>query len=189
MGKSNINLLPTEVVVRREESAKKKSYNLVAVGFFLVSVVLSLIVSLYSLYLTQSLKGLNTLVKKEEGKINDLKILEQDAIRLEDKSSALTEIFNRKKKFSKLLEVLSLMTPEGVKVTSLSSSSTDSLQVSGAADSYINISQFLLNILNPEIGGTVFSGAELNSVNLDERLGGARFLLTLRIKPGSLKVI
>lgn len=189
MAKSNINLLPTELVVKREESAKNKSYNLVAVGFFIVSVLLSLIVSLYSLYLAQSLKGLNSLVKKEETKVNDLKVLEQDAIRLEDKAAALTEIFTRKKKFSKLLEIMSLTTPEGVKITSLSSSSTDSLQVSGAADSYINISQLLLNILNPEIGGLVFSGAELNSVNLDERLGGARFLLTLRLKPGSLKVI
>lgn len=184
--RKDINLLPKELVVKRKQQEQKKTINLLAVAFFLVSLVLSFSVFLYSIFLSQSVKGVAAAVNKEEQKVRDLNLLEEDARRLEAKSSALFTILKSKKKYSYLLEVLANSAPAGVRVTSLVTAVTGEVQVSGLADSYVILSRFLLNILDPQIGGVIFSSADLNSVNLDERVGGARFLATLYLKEGSL---
>lgn len=186
MEKRDINLLPKEVVVKRKEKAQKKTVNFFATVFFAGCGILSLLVFLYSLFLSQSAKGVLSAVAREEQKINDLRLLEADARRLGVKSDLLSSIFEGKKRYSLLLDVLAQLIPSGVRITSLVTAPTGEVQVAGITDSYVLLSHLLLNILDPQMGGTIFSSVDLNSVSLDERVGGARFLTTLYLKGGSL---
>jgi Tfp pilus assembly protein PilN len=186
MERRDINLLPKELVVRRRQQEQKKAVNFLAAAFFVVSLGISTAFFLYLFFLSQSTKSVVAAVSKEEQKIANLRLLEEDARRLEVKSSALYSILKSKKKYSYLLEILAKAAPAGVRVTSLVTAPSGEIQVAGLADSYVILSRFLLNILDPQIGGEIFAAADLNSVNLDERVGGARFLTTFYLKEGSL---
>lgn len=186
MERKDINLLPKELVVKRQRQEQKKLINLLALAFFIFSLLFSLVVLLYTFFTLQSEKKTAAAAAVEEQKVTDLRLLEEDARRLEVKSAALFSILREKKRYSYLLDVLAKATPESVKVSSLATAPGGEVQVAGLADSYLALSHFLLNILDPEIGGVVFSSADLNSVSLDERVGGARFLATFYVKEDSL---
>lgn len=186
MERKDINLLPRELYVRRRRQEQKKTVNSLSVAFFVISLGLSAAAFLYMFFVSQSVKSVVAAVSQEEQKIANLKLLEEDAQRLEVKSNALYSILKSKKKYSYLLEILSKAAPSGVRVTSLGTAPTGEVQVAGLADSYAILSRFLLNVLDPQIGGVIFAAADLNSVNLDERVGGARFLTTFYLKEGSL---
>lgn len=186
MERKDINLLPQELVVRRRAQGQKKTISFLSAAFFVVSLGLSALVFLYTFFVSQSVKRVRAAVSQQEQKISNLQLLEEDARRLEVKSNALYSILKSKKKYSYLLEVLSKAAPSGIRITSLVTAPNGEVQVAGLADSYVVLSRFLLNVLDPEIGGVVFGAADLNSVNLDERVGGARFLTTFYLKEGSL---
>lgn len=185
----DINLLPIEFTNERKRKERKKSLNIFAYIFLGICVFISSIVFLYHFLLTRSLKTLAVTVSKEEQKIKDLKVVEEEGIRLEVKNNALVDILKLQKKYSFLLDTISKSAPAGLKINSLVSSVADDVQVSGVADSYAILSRFLINLIDPEMGGSIFSSADLNSVNLDERVGGARFLMTLYLKKGSLQAV
>lgn len=185
----DINLLPGEITQERKRKQQKKSFNIIAYIFLGVCVFISTIIFLYHFFQVRTLESLVSASKNEEQKIKDLRAIEEEGLRLEIKNTALGDILKLQKKYSYLLEMISKSAPTGLKINSLVSSVADDVQVSGVADSYAILSRFLINTIDPEMGGEIFTAADLNSVNLDERVGGARFLMTLYIKKGSLEAL
>lgn len=185
----DINLLPGEITQERKRKQQKKSFNIIAYIFLGVCVFISTIIFLYHFFQVRTLESLVSASKNEEQKIKDLRAIEEEGLRLEIKNTALGDILKLQKKYSYLLEMISKSAPTGLKINSLVSSIADDVQVSGVADSYAILSRFLINTIDPEMGGEIFTAADLNSVNLDERVGGARFLMTLYIKKGSLEAL
>lgn len=183
----DINLLPSEITKERKRKQQKKSFNIIAYIFLGACVLVSGIIFLYHYFQVRTLQSLVSASKNEEQKIKDLRAIEEEGLRLEVKNTALGDILKLQKKYSYLLEMISKSAPTGLKINSLVSSVASDVQVSGVADSYAILSRFLINTIDPEMGGAIFTAADLNSVNLDERVGGARFLMTLYIKKGSLE--
>lgn len=183
----DINLLPGEITQERKRKERKKSFNLIAYVFLGACIFISSIFFIYHFFQNRTLQSLISASRGEEQKIKDLRAIEEEAVRLEVKNTALSGILKLQKKYSFLLEMISKSAPTGLKINSLVSSLADDVQVSGVADSYAILSRFLINTIDPEMGGVIFTAADLNSVNLDERVGGARFLMTLYIKKGSLE--
>lgn len=182
----DINLLPQDITEERKRRGRRKSVSVAGYIFLGGCLLLTLIVFVFSLILGRSVSSLNNALAKETEKITLNKALEVDAARLEIKTGALGEIIKARKSYSRLLDVIARSSPEGFKISSLVAAPTGDIQLAGLADSYVILSRFLVNSLDPAAGGVLFSSADLNSVNLDERVGGARFLMTLYLKPNSL---
>ncbi len=182
----DINLLPQDITEERKRRGRRKSVSVAGYIFLGACLALTLIVFVISFVIGRSVSSVNNNLAKEAEKITGNKALEEDAVRLEIKTAALSEIIKAKKSYSRLLDVISRSSPEGFKISSLVASPTGDIQLAGLADSYVILSRFLVNSLDPEQGGVLFSSADLNSVNLDERVGGARFLMTLYLKPNGL---
>lgn len=185
----DINLLPQDLTDERKRLGRRKHVGVVGYFFLGFCLLLTLIVTAYTFILDRSLSALNKDLTKEADKITSYQALEEDAVRLEIKTEALSDIIITEKSYSLLLDVISRCSPQGFKISSLVASTTGEIQVSGLADSYVILSRFLINSLDPVQGGALFSSADLNSVNLDEKAGGARFLMTLYLKPNSLSTL
>lgn len=182
----DINLIPTELQQQRRVEEVRRSFNFVSLAFFIVLAVVSLAVFAYRVKLGANLSNMEKLVKSEQGKIRDLSSLEEDARRLKTKAEAIGQIIKGQSHFSVLLDNLAESTPADVSVVNLSTIATDKIGVSGSAQSYVSLANFILTALDPNFGGKIFSGADLTSVSLDESSGRARFALILYLKSKSL---
>ncbi len=183
---ANINLIPRELKKEFRVREVRKSVNIagaIILGLSLISAG-SLVIA--GSMLRRSYNDILAKTKNEEQKIIDMRSLEQDADRLETKINALQNIMKGRKRYSYLLRILSDSTPEGIKVSALTAGLGNDITLAGTADNYITLAKFLLGLIDPDLGGRLFLSVDLSSVSLDERVGLARFLISVKLKEGEM---
>jgi len=182
----DINLIPTELRDQRKVEEVRKTFNFAGLGILIVLAVASILVFGYRLKLDADLKNNEKLVTREQEKIRDLSGIEQDARRLKAKSEAADKIFQNQNRFSILLDNLAESTPQDVTVTNFSTIEAGKVGISGNAQSYNSLANFILTALDQNYGGKIFNGADLTSVSLDEVTGRARFAMVFYLKSNVL---
>lgn len=182
----DINLIPTELQQQRRIEEVKKSFNFAGVSVFIVLSVISLAVFVYRLKLGADLSSTGNLIRREQGKIKDLSSVEQSAQSLKVKSEAISKILKGESRFSTLLDNLAESTPKDVVISNFSTIADNKVGVSGNAQSYVSLANFILTALDPNFGGKIFSGADLTSVSLDESTGRAKFAMVFYLKSNIL---
>ena len=182
----DINLIPTELRDQRKVEEVRKTFNFAGLGILIVLAVASLLVFGYRLKLDSDLENNEKLVTREQEKIRDLSGIEQDARRLKAKSEAADKIFQNQNRFSILLDNLAESTPQDVTVTNFSTIEAGKVGISGNAQSYNSLANFILTALDQNYGGKIFNGADLTSVSLDEVTGRARFAMVFYLKSNVL---
>ena len=182
----DINLIPTELRDQRKVEEVRKTFNFAGLGILIVLAVASLLVFGYRLKLDSDLENNEKLVTREQEKIRDLSGIEQDARRLKAKSEAADKIFQSQNRFSVLLDNLAESTPQDVTVTNFSTIEAGKVGISGNAQSYNSLANFILTALDQNYGGKIFNGADLTSVSLDEVTGRARFAMVFYLKSNVL---
>ncbi len=187
MSSKEINLLPQDVKAKnKEEKVKGSLGNL----FLIVLVILGISSFVSSALLVQANLTQNNIKKgiaRDTGKIKDLGIIEAEAQRLDKKIIALGDVVSKRKRYSALLLSIESSIPQEVNIGSLATFAEDKLSASGYSTSYTSLSHFILSLLDPSIGGKVFSAADLTSASLDDVSGKIRFSLTLYLKANGLK--
>lgn len=187
MAVRDINLLPQDIKSKRREEKVKNSLG----SFFLVLLIISgLLAFISSTLLVQANLSQNRIkndIAKNQGKIKDLGIIESEAQRLDRKIMALGGIIAQRQRYSLLLTAIEKSIPYEISINNLATFAETKLSVSGFSASYQSLSHFITALLDPVLGGKVFSGADLTSASLDEVSGKIRFSLTLYLKAGGLK--
>lgn len=184
--RTDINLIPSELRQQKKTEEIRKSFNFAGLGIFVFLAIISALVLSYRLKLKVDLDSYDKSITREQEKIKDLSSVEQDGNRLKVKSEAATKILKNRSLFSILLDTLSESVPQQVTITNFSTVGENKLGVTGSAQSYISLANFILTALDPSFGGKTFNGADLTSVSLDETTGRAKFSLVLYLKSNSL---
>lgn len=186
--RKEINLLPKELKEEKKVQKIRSSLGSLSLIFLILVAGLSFLSSalLVNLKLRQS--GLNKEMAQTSQKIRDLGVVESEAARLENKLSAANKIFEQKKLYSKLLGALSSAAPKEMIILSLSTFGENRVSLTGLAQSYFVLSQFIGALVDPASGGKVFAGADLTSASLDEVSGKIRFSMILYLKSDGLKL-
>lgn len=184
--RSDINLIPTELRDQRKIEEVRKSFNFAGLGVFVILAVVSVAFFGYRIKLSNDLSFGEKSIKREQEKIKDLASIEQDAQRLKVKSDTVSKILKNQNRYSVLLDALAESTPKDVTISNFSTVGENKVGISGSAQSYVSLANFILTSMDPAFGGKIFNGADLTSVSLDEVTGRARFTLVFYLKSGVL---
>jgi len=183
-----IELIPKEIEAGKARAAQTRLFQLGAILFFIVAVVISGLLFFYQQILAQDLGTVETEAARQEATIGDLADIETKVVSLQDRAAAIPNIFSERDYFSVSLSALAASKPSGVDMTGLSMQEGErEVTVNGETLNYNLLSQFLNNLTDPNLGGTLFVEAGLTSVNLDPGTGVITFTIEATIKNNGLR--
>lgn len=188
-----IELIPTEIKEEKRKEKVGKTLKIVSVAVFLVGLVLGVaslgITSAVSLTLGNTKKDVESTLK-EIGKFSDL---EPQVRLLEVSFSLVQEVLTQRNYYTLLLDGVEESIPLGIYVKGVSASpaavegGSEEARINGSTQTYVDLARFMLNLTDPEKGGSVFSEVFLSAVTLDPTTGTANFDLVVQIKKDGLK--
>jgi len=183
-----IELIPKEVEAGKARAVQTRFFQLGAILFFIVAAAITGILLFYRQILAQDLDTVETEAARQEATIADLADVETKVISLQDRAIAIPNLFSERNYFSVALSALSVSKPSGVDMTGLSMKTDErELTVNGETLNYNLLSQFLDNLTDPKLGGTLFVEAGLTSVNLDPGTGIITFTIEATMKGNGLR--
>lgn len=188
-----INLLPQE---ERQEQVKEQ---LVEVST-IVSVLLLIFVGVISAYffyqvlqINKQIEAVNASISQSRSNIATLSSMEIVARNLDARFKGLSLFFDEKVSHSVLFAELLKRLPQSVVIESLSTGSSNTLNISGVSTDYLSIAKFINNLKDVKYAsagqglGALFSDALLNTVNLDDNSKRAKFFIVVTYNPMLLK--
>ena len=187
MPRKDINLLPVELKEQKKTEKVKTSVG----NFFLILLVVVGLIAIGSSLILINLKLTGDKQVKDgqraQEKIKDLSVVEAESNRLESKIRSISQIISGKSKYSVLLSSVSKAAPSEATITSLTTFGENRISVSGTVQSYLVLSKFVTSLMDPALGGKLFSNADLTGASLDEISGKIRFSMVLYLKKDALK--
>jgi len=137
---------------------------------------------------TTRLTSLEEAVGEQTSKVVAFAETEEMVLGLAAKSAVLRKIFTERDYFSLLLEAMEKSTPPGLTVTGLSARRDEArVTISGETLGYVELADFLKNLVNVNLGGTLFTEAALTSVTLDPASGKVDFVAEVTMRRNGLK--
>lgn len=187
--KSTIELIPKEVEAARGREVLVHRLRLYGFGFFILSILISGGLFALSWSTSAQLDNFKQESAQQVAQIAQFADLEEKVIGLTDKSAALTRVLSQRNYFSIALEAIEKSRPATLKVNgSTLERDKDTVTITGETASYINLAAFLQNLVDPERGGALFTGAALTSVNLNAARGTAEYVVEATMRSDGLKV-
>ncbi len=188
----NINLIPQEELYVQSQSKAVKLSTI----FVIIFLVIVTAVSGYFVYA-------NSKHNKEIAKVNsDIVALQKEiqsnaeveikARNLDQKFTALNQVFNKQVKYSLLLKEIQIRKPDTVGIQTFDLSS-GKLNISGLADNYVSISNYINNLVDKSyVGGIkglegLFTSVALNTVTMDESSNQIQFLIVVNFDESKLR--
>jgi len=186
MSSYDINLLTRE---EKQEQVKTKLVKLSSV----LSVFLLILVGCLSFYYFSKAQNLKKSIKEEDIKITSMRNsiqemsdVEVSARNLFQRYNAIEGIFAERIYYSFLLEHFNSKIPIGVTVNSFNFRGQSEIDISGDAENYLLVSQFLRN-LNEVADPQVFTSADLTSVTLNASDRSVKYAIVVSFDVESLK--
>lgn len=190
---ADINLIPQAEIKERQKTKVIKRSSVIAIIFL----VLVLIVGGYYYYVTDTIKNQVSALDKDiellRSDIRSLSDVEISARNLDKKYSVLETLFGNRLKYSLLLRELDNRKPEDLQIQSLDAK-PGTMNVSGVADSYIAIANFVNNLISKDFEGgleplkEVFTSVSLNSVSLEGATGKVKFFIVVGYDMEKIKI-
>lgn len=183
-----IELIPRELEAEKRRSHMMRSARLLGFGILGVAVAGSVIILTFVATQKAATNKIQGQITEKETRIGELSETEEKLFLFASKNSALTGIFQTRRYFSFLFDALKNSTPAGVTVTALTAgASADTITVTGEIITYMELATFLRNLIDPAMGGTLFSEVSLTSVNLNPTEGTAVFIAEVSLTSKGLQ--
>ncbi|MFC1700518.1 PilN domain-containing protein [Patescibacteria group bacterium] len=189
---ADINLIPQAEIKEQKKTKAIKGSTV----FFIVFLLVVLAVGGYFFYITNNLKSQ---VSSLDGEINTLRAdivglsdVEISARNLDKKYVVLNTLFSERLKYSLLLKELGNRKPSDLEIQSLDIKPS-SMNVSGVADNYISIANFVNSLVNNDFEDgleglkEVFISVSLNSVSLEGTTNKVKFFIVVEYDIGKIK--
>lgn len=186
MPKSDLNLVPQEVMKERESQRTAGSLSVLSLAFFVLCV---LIVSGAFLYETIIIRQVNAIESKEKAMTEELvtlKDVEMKVRSFEFKTKNLSTVFGKRLYFSKLLSKVKELTPDGVAIDELFEVSPTEINLSGTTQGYLSIASFMEALSSDKEFVEKVLGP---SASTDRQTGQTKFTITVILKLDALKKI
>lgn len=189
----SINLIPQE---EKQEQAKSQLIRMSTVVSILIGVAVGGI-SAFMFYQTQTLKGQ---IKAHEDRIESLRAeikgqsdIEIVARNLDSKYKVLDNLLKDRVYYSKLMQEFKTRQPATISIDDFSLSAGNTINITGTADTYISIAQFINSLANKKFeGGTkgleaLFTSVSLNTVTTENSVNEIKFFIVVKFEPNLLK--
>jgi len=165
MPKTNINLVPREIIQERKFKSASKGFLYFSLGVILISIASIAIV--YSLLLTQQshINKLEDNKVKIISEITALKSTEERILVLGIRAELIGNIMSKRANYSDLLEELKLVVPSQVDISSLSIEG-ETVRLQGSANNYNELTKFTRSLKQKE-KNKVFVDAEISNISLN----------------------
>ena len=186
--KRGIELIPKEIEAAKERKVLIARLRWAGFGVLGASLGLSLLLWGGVGIQTTRLTSLEEAVGEQTSKVVAFAETEEMVLGLAAKSAVLRKIFTERDYFSLLLEAMEKSTPPGLTVTGLSARRDEArVTISGETLGYVELADFLKNLVNVNLGGTLFTEAALTSVTLDPASGKVDFVAEVTMRRNGLK--
>jgi len=165
MPKTNINLVPKEIIQERKFKSARKNFLYVGFSIVLLSVISVGVV--YSLLITQK-SHINNLENSKNNiisKIVELKSTEERILVLGIRAELIGNIMSKRSNYSNLLEELKLVVPSQVEISSLSVEG-ETVRLQGKANNYNELTKFTRSLKQKD-KNKVFVDAEISNISLN----------------------
>lgn len=181
----SINLVPQQ---EKLEQTKEQIVKLSTV----MSVVLLVVISIASALLFYQTYKIKKEIKQHESNVADsrsrikgLAGVEINARNLDAKYQTLGTILSTRLYYSNLLNEFKIRLPSSIKVNDFSINGDNNIALTGSADNYISIGQFIHDLTDKSFPGVtrglegLFTNVVLNSVNSDTQNHGINFFIVI----------
>ncbi len=193
---TNIDLIPVEERVKRSKEKAQKLGIVVSILVFLFSMIASAGLYFHLNNFNKKIDDSNKNIESIKKKVANRSEVEITVRNLDAKYKTLTKVLNSKIYYSRLLDELSYRIPTTVTITTIDSSTPQSVLVSGNATDYISLAKFLNSLADPSLATNsavtdksknLFTEIQINTVTLDPLSSKARFNLNLTVDPELLR--
>ncbi len=184
MPKTNINLVPREILQDRKFKSARKQFLYVGLGIVLLSLVSVGVI--YSLLLSQKshLNGLDQNKTKVISDITALKSTEERILVLGIRAELIGNIMSKRANYSNLLEELKLVVPSQVDISSLTIEG-DAVRLQGQANNYNELTKFTRSLKQKD-KNKVFVDAEISNISLNSDDGTVTYNINAYINTDGL---
>ena len=184
MPKTNINLVPREIIQDRKFKSARKQFLYVGVGIVLLSLVSVGVI--YSLSLSQKayINGLDQNKTKIVADIVTLKSTEERILVLGIRAELIGNIMAKRSNYSNLLEELKLVVPSQVDVSSLTIEG-EAVRLQGQANNYNELTKFTRSLKQKD-KNKVFVDAEISNISLNSDDGTVTYNINAYINSNGL---
>lgn len=178
--KLDINFIPQEIVQKRQEVVNRSNNNKFAI-FTLVAVVIISAVAFYFNYSLQNeLAALDSKISSNESRINDLQEFGKHGYKMGLRLNNADTIIATRNNYSYLLEEFALRVPEGINITSLSSTNNTLSLTGSTVAGYPIIADFQDKLMQKTQGQkNMFEDVRLTSSQFNKSTGQIEFTLEI----------
>lgn len=185
MSADNVNLVPQEVRVEKKKSTLKRYLNLGSLAFLFITLAVAFSLGSVNLYQKVAINNARSNIIIQQKLLNSQLSVLQMVKDTEGRVVAVKSLLEGKQRYSKLLQILPTILPQGSEIKQFSTS-PNKVQAVINATGVVDVAKFLKVVLDPAVGGNLFSAVELQSVQVDPRTKRCDFSITLTLKEGSL---
>jgi len=184
MPKTNINLVPRELIQERKFKSARKNFLYIGLGIILLSIVSVGVI--YSLLISQQsyIKGLDQDKDKLVSDIVALKTTEEQILVLGIRAELIGNVMSKRSNYSNLLEELKQVVPTQVDVSSLSVEG-ETIRLQGKANNYNELTKFTRSLKQKE-KNKVFVDAEISNISLNGEDGTVTYNINAYISAQGL---
>ena len=184
MPKTNINLVPRELIQERKFKSARKNFLYLGLGIILLSIVSVGVI--YSLLISQKsyIKGLDEDKGKLVTDIVSLKATEEQILVLGIRAELIGNVMSKRSNYSNLLEELKQVVPTQVDVSSLSVEG-ETIRLQGKANNYNELTKFTRSLKQKE-KNKVFVDAEISNISLNGEDGTVTYNINAYISAQGL---
>lgn len=189
---ADINLIPQAEIKEQQKSKAIKGSTVFSVVFLIIV----LLVGGYFYFITSNIRSqissLDSDIQSLRADITGLSGVEISARNLDKKYSVLKNLFAERLQYSLLLKELRNRQPSDLEIQSLDIKPA-SMNISGIADNYISIANFVNSLVNKNFEGgieglkEVFTSVSLNSVSLEGSTNKVKFFIVVEFDVSKLK--
>ena len=189
---ADINLIPQAEIKEQQKSKAVKGSTV----FSIVLLFIVLLVGGYYYYITNDVKSQISSLESEiqvlRADITDFSDVEISARNLDKKYNVLKSLFSERLRYSLLLKELRNRKPTDLEIQSLDIKPA-SMNISGIADNYISIANFVNSLVTKDFEGGVeglkgvFTSVSLNSVSLEGSTNKVKFFIVVEYDVSKLK--
>ena len=181
----DINFIPDEIIESQVEATRISSANKMSLGLAIFLLMAGAAFWGYNFYQKQELAKAKQQAATYETNIQNLKDFGEEGYKLGTRLQSIKSILDSRQYYSKLIEQVDELTPEGVDVVTWQASSDGVMQLEGiSSPNYLPIADFEGNLQSDP--KEVFADVKLTTAALEEEDGDIKFGMSITLSKESL---
>lgn len=181
MDKLKINLIPPEIKEKAKKEAKKGLIIRISVGLLGVLILATSGILATIIYQSVTVRSLNSQLEQEKSRIASLKDKEAVVYFLKNRIDTINKFSATRYTQSEIFELITLLYPKGVNVTSLQIDRSKKVQLQAETTDTTSLDNFFQNLTDPKVHEGKIASVSVEGLN-KSKAGLIRFNLIINLQ-------